>query len=320
MVEYTLRRILGTIPVVLGILLVTFVVLFLVPGDPAAAMAGPRASPEDLARLRAQLALDRPLPERFVAYVGRVVCGDLGTSFINDNASVASLIKQKLPTTVTLALLAIAISAISGVTVGMLAAVYRGSWFDRLVVVMSVAGISTPIFFSGLILYYLCAVRWHWLTNESVVAAGIEWRIFLMAAITLGIRSGAFMARVVRASLVEVLSEDYVRTAIAKGLPRWRILWRHALPNAMVPVITIVALDFSSYLNGSVITESIFDLPGLGRFAMDSIIKRDYPSVQGIVLFSALVFTGINLLADLAYAWFNPKVREQLAAGGGGGA
>lgn len=314
MVEFALRRALSTVPVLAGIIAVTFIVLFLVPGDPAVAMAGPRASAEDLARIRVQLELDQPLARRFTVYVGRLLRGDLGISFVHDNLPVATLIREKLPVTMALSGLAILVSIVVGLGAGMLAAVYRGHWFDRLVVVLSVGGISTPVFFSGLLLYYVFAVKLRWLAG-SAGAVDADWRALILPAVTLGLRSGAFLARVVRASLVEVLSEDYIRTAMAKGIPARRILWRHALPNALVPVITVVALDLSSYLNGSVITESIFDVPGLGRFAMDAIQKRDYPSIQGIVLFGALVFTMVNLLADLAYGWLNPKVRDQLIAG-----
>ncbi|HNW36539.1 MAG TPA: ABC transporter permease, partial [Candidatus Ozemobacteraceae bacterium] len=310
MLEYTLRRLVGTVPVILGILLIAFVVLYLVPGDPAATLAGPRASQEDIARIAREMGLDRSLPERFVNYLDRMVHGDLGTSVVDDRPVLTSIL-EKVPYTLKLAVMAMIFSILIGLAAGIVSAIHRGSLLDRATTLLAVTGISVPVFLSGLILLYLLAGKLKWFPTSAFGAEHTLWPLVL-PAFTLGIRSGAFLARIVRSSLIEVLNQDYIRTARAKGLSPARILVRHALTNALIPIVTVVALDFSSFLNGSVIVETIFEVPGLGRFAMDAILKRDYPVIQGVVLFSALIFVFVNLLIDLVYAWINPRIREEL--------
>lgn len=313
MFEYTLRRLVGTLPVIFGILLIAFVVLYLVPGDPAATLAGPRASAEDIERISKEMGLDRPLSERFVKYLGRMVRGDLGTSVVNDRPVLDSIL-EKLPYTLKLALLAMLFSIVIGLAAGIISATHRGGLVDRATTLFAVTGISVPVFLSGLILLYIFAGKLKWFPTSAFGAERSLWPLVL-PAFTLGVRSGAFLARIVRSSLIEVLNQDYIRTARAKGLSPARILIRHALTNALIPIITVVALDLSSFLNGSVIVETIFEVPGLGRFAMDAILKRDYPVIQGVVLFSALIFVFGNLLIDLAYAWINPRIREEMMGG-----
>jgi len=313
MFEYTLRRLVGTIPVILGILLIAFVVLYLVPGDPAATLAGPRASPEDIARIAKEMGLDRSLPERFANYLSRMVHGDLGRSVVDDRPVLTSIC-EKVPYTLKLAVMAMVFSILIGLTAGIVSAIHRGSLLDRATTLLAVTGISVPVFLSGLILLYLLAGKLKWFPTSAFGAEHSLWPLIL-PAFTLGIRSGAFLARIVRSSLIEVLNQDYIRTARAKGLSPARILLRHALTNALIPIVTVVALDFSSFLNGSVIVETIFEVPGLGRFAMDAILKRDYPVIQGVVLFSALIFVFVNLLIDLVYAWINPRIREEMMGG-----
>ncbi len=313
MLEYTLRRLVGTVPVILGILLIAFVVLYLVPGDPAATLAGPRASQEDIARIAREMGLDRSLPERFVNYLDRMVHGDLGTSVVDDRPVLTSIL-EKVPYTLKLAVMAMIFSILIGLAAGIVSAIHRGSLLDRATTLLAVTGISVPVFLSGLILLYLLAGKLKWFPTSAFGAEHTLWPLVL-PAFTLGIRSGAFLARIVRSSLIEVLNQDYIRTARAKGLSPARILVRHALTNALIPIVTVVALDFSSFLNGSVIVETIFEVPGLGRFAMDAILKRDYPVIQGVVLFSALIFVFVNLLIDLVYAWINPRIREELMGG-----
>jgi ABC-type dipeptide/oligopeptide/nickel transport system permease component len=290
-------------------MLISFVVVYLIPGDPVQTLAGPRASPETIARISREMGLDKPLYERFGNYVGRVLKGDLGRSAINDRPVLDSII-EKFPYTLKLSLLAMVFSILVGLSSGIVSALMRRSIFDRLSTAFSVAGISIPVFLSGLILLYVFAVKLQWFPTSAHRHVG--FMAFVLPAFTLGIRSGAFLARIVRSSLVEVLNQDYIRTARAKGLSPTRILFRHALLNALIPIITVVALDFSSFLNGSVIVEKIFGLPGLGRFTMDAIEKRDYPVIQGVVLFAAFVFVMINLLVDLFYAWINPKIRDEI--------
>lgn len=300
----------------MGILFIAFVVLYLIPGNPAETLAGPRADEETIRRIAHDMGLDQPLHERFLRYLGRVARGDLGVSMVNDRPVMTSII-EKFPYTLRLALLALVISVASGLFAGTLSALLRGTLWDRLITTLSVAGISIPIFLTGLVLLYVFAVQLRWFPTSAFGAKSMFMVLFL-PAMTLGIRSGAFLARITRSTMIEVFNEDYIRTARAKGLTPFRILWRHALLNALIPIITVVALDLSSFLSGSVIVETIFDLPGLGRFTMEAILKRDYPVIQGVVLFSAFVFVGINLLVDLLYAFVNPRIRDEMLHAKGG--
>ena len=310
MLEFTLRRIVATIPVLLGILIVAFTVLYLIPGDPAQTVAGPRADAETIARIRAEMGLDQPLFTRFWSYLSKVAGGDLGDSVVTGKPVLESL-TEKLPNTLKLAFLAMLVSIFAGVIMGIASAITQGRWLDRLCTVFSVAGISIPVFLSGLVFLYVFAVKLRWFPTSGF-RAGDSLLVFVLPAFTLGIRSAAFLARIVRSSMIEVLNQDFIRTARAKGLSRTRILFRHGLVNALVPVVTVIGLDLSSYLNGSVIVETIFDLPGIGRFAMDAILQRDYPIIQGVVLLGAFVFIMVNLCIDLFYAWINPKIRDEM--------
>lgn len=310
MLEFTLRRIFATVPVLLGILFVAFTVLYLIPGDPAQTVAGPRADAETIARIAHEMGLDKPVHQRFIAYLSRVMHGDLGASVLTGKPILES-VAEKLPYTIKLALLAMVFSIVLGVSAGIIGAIYQGRWLDRLCTLFSVAGISVPVFLSGLIFLYVFAARLKWFPTSGF---GAEFGLmpFILPAFTLGIRSAAFLARIVRSSMIEVLNQDFIRTARAKGLSPTRILFRHGLANALIPVITVIGLDLSSYLNGSVIVETIFDLPGIGRFAMDAISQRDYPVIQGIVLIGALIFILVNLVVDILYAWINPKIRDEM--------
>ncbi|MBI3037885.1 ABC transporter permease, partial [bacterium] len=306
MIEYILRRSLAAIPVLLGILVISFLVLYVIPGNPAEALAGPRASPDTLARISKEMGLDKPLYSQLFGYLFRVVQGDLGNSALTEKPVLASIL-EKFPCTLKLSLLSMLISIGIGLGMGIFGAIYQGTKRDRLCTALSVIGISSPVFLSGLILNYLFLVK----IKVPFLIAGRgrheSFFLFVLPAITLGIRSGAFLARIVRSSVIEVLNQDYIRTARAKGLSPMRILFHHALRNALVPIITVVGLDFSSYLSGSVIVETIFGLPGIGRLTMDAISKRDYPVIQGIILFTSFVFVGMNLLVDIIYGLINPK-------------
>ncbi|MGI6446244.1 MAG: ABC transporter permease [Candidatus Ozemobacteraceae bacterium] len=310
MIEFTLRRLMATIPVLLGILLVAFTVLYLIPGDPALTVAGPRADETTLNRIRAEMGLDLPVHTRFVNYLLKICKGDFGESVISGKPVLSSL-TEKLPVTLKLALISILFSTLIGVLMGIIGAVTRGKIIDRLCTLFSVSGISIPVFLSGLVFLYVFAVKLRWFPSSGFNAENSLMPFFL-PAFTLGIRSAAFLARIVRSSMIEVLNQDFIRTAKAKGLSPMRILFRHGLVNALIPIITVIGLDLSSYLNGSVIVETIYDLPGIGRYAMEAISQRDYPVVQGVVLLGAMVFIGVNLLIDLFYAWINPKVRDEM--------
>jgi len=300
----------ATIPVLLGILLVAFTVLYLIPGDPALTVAGPRADETTLNRIRAEMGLDLPVHTRFVNYLLKICKGDFGESVISGKPVLSSL-TEKLPVTLKLALISILFSTLIGVLMGVIGAVTRGKIIDRLCTLFSVSGISIPVFLSGLVFLYVFAVKLRWFPSSGFNAEN-SLMPFILPAFTLGIRSAAFLARIVRSSMIEVLNQDFIRTAKAKGLSPMRILFRHGLVNALIPIITVIGLDLSSYLNGSVIVETIYDLPGIGRYAMEAISQRDYPVVQGVVLLGAIVFIGVNLFIDLFYAWINPKVRDEM--------
>ncbi|MDN5280296.1 MAG: peptide/nickel transport system permease protein [Clostridiales bacterium] len=310
MLEFTLRRITGTIPVLLGILFVAFTVLYLIPGNPALTVAGPRADQETIDRISKEMGLDKPVHARFFSYASRVCQGNLGESVVSGKPVLES-IAEKFPYTIKLALIAMLFSVVIGVITGIIGAVTNGRWLDRLCTFFSVTGISIPVFLSGLIFLYVFAVKLRWFPTSGFRGGDSLWP-FILPAFTLGIRSAAFLARIVRSSLIEVLNQDFIRTARAKGLKPMRILLRHGLVNALIPVVTVIGLDLSSYLNGSVIVETIFDLPGIGRFAMDAILKRDYPVIQGVVLFGAFIFIMVNLFIDLLYAYINPKIRDEM--------
>jgi ABC-type dipeptide/oligopeptide/nickel transport system permease component len=300
----------ATIPVLLGILLVAFTVLYLIPGDPALTVAGPRADETTLNRIRAEMGLDLPVHTRFVNYLLKICKGDFGESVISGKPVLSSL-TEKLPVTLKLALISILFSTLIGVLMGVIGAVTRGKIIDRLCTLFSVSGISIPVFLSGLVFLYVFAVKLRWFPSSGFNAEN-SLMPFILPAFTLGIRSAAFLARIVRSIMIAVLNQDFIRTAKAKGLSPMRILFRHGLVNALIPIITVIGLDLSSYLNGSVIVETIYDLPGIGRYAMEAISQRDYPVVQGVVLLGAMVFIGVNLLIDLFYAWINPKVRDEM--------
>ena len=313
MLEFTIRRIAATIPVLIGIVFVIFSVLYLIPGDPALTIAGPRASQATVERIRTEMGLDQPFHIRFFTYIKKVASGDLGTSVLTGRPVLKSIC-EKLPYTLKLACVAMIISVVLGIVMGIISAVTKGKLIDRLCTILSVTGISIPVFLSGLVFLYIFAVKLRWFpaSASSPIMLKNPLMAFLLPAFTLGIRSAALLARIVRSSMIEVLNQDFIRTARAKGLSPWRILFRHGLFNALVPVITVIGLDLSSYLNGSVIVETIFDLPGIGRFAMDAILQRDYPIIQGVVLIGALIFIIVNLLMDLIYAWINPKIRGEM--------
>lgn len=313
MLEFTIRRLAATIPVLVGIIFVIFSVMYIIPGDPALNIAGPRASEETIERIRTEMGLNEPFFTRFFTYVKKVASGDLGNSTITGRPVLKSIC-EKLPYTLKLACFAMIISVVLGILMGIISAITRGKFIDRLCTILSVTGISIPVFLSGLVFLYIFSVKLRWFpaSASSPIMLKNPLLAFILPAFTLGIRSAAFLARIVRSSMIEVLNQDFIRTARAKGLSPYRILFRHGLFNALIPVITVIGLDLSSYLNGSVIVESIFDLPGIGRFAMDAILKRDYPIIQGVVLVGALIFIVVNLIMDLIYAWINPKIRDEM--------
>jgi ABC-type dipeptide/oligopeptide/nickel transport system permease component len=301
--RFIVRRLLLAIPTLFGVLVVAFLLLYVAPGDPVTAMIGERADSTTIARLRRELRLDEPLYVRFGDYVGKIARGDLGRSYIT-NRPITRDIRERFPKTLQLALAAMLFAAFAGITLGVLSARKPGGWSDRLALGIAYLGISFPVYWVGLLLILLFAVTVHLLPPSGYGS----WRFLILPALALGMRSIAFLARVTRSAMLDALSADYVRTARAKGLAERVVTLRHALRNAMIPIITVLGLDFGAYLTGSILTETVFSWPGLGRYVVNAIARRDLPAIQGAVLFLSAVFVLVNLRADIAYAKTDPRV------------
>lgn len=303
MLQFILRRIGQLIPVILGIILLTFILMYVVPGDPVLSMVGERYDEETLERLREQFHLNDPLWKQFGHYLWGLLHGDLGVSFITQQP-VAEMIMQRFPATMLLAVGAMVVSILLGISIGVISSLKPHSWLDRSTMFVALIGISAPVFWVGLLLVIGARnIGWPYLTGYGCLPH------LVLPAITLGTRSAAFLARVTRANMLEVLNQDYVRTAKAKGLPRYLVILKHALKNTLIPIITIIGVDFGSYLSGAVLTESIFNWPGIGRLALNAILKRDFPVIQGAVLVTALVFVTMNFIVDILYGVIDPRIR-----------
>ena len=298
------RRLLLAVPTLLGVLIVVFLLLYVAPGDPVQAMVGERADAATIARLRAELRLDDPLPSQFVHYATGVLRGDFGRSYIT-NRPIVQDIAERFPRTLLLATAAMLLATLTGITIGVLAAIRPNGWFDRMALAITYLGISFPVYWIGLLLIVLFAVTLRWLPASGYG----RWEFLVLPALTLGSRSIAYLARVTRSAMLEVLGADFVRTARAKGLAEQVVIVRHALRNALIPIVTVIGLDFGAYLTGSILTETIFSWPGIGRYVVQAISRRDLPAVQGAVLFLSVVFVVVNLLTDLVYQRVDPRVR-----------
>jgi peptide/nickel transport system permease protein len=312
MLRYVLQRILATIPVLLVVAVSVFFLLRLTPGDPAAIIAGDNASDEQIERIRAGLGLDQPLPAQFVLWAGKVLRGDLGESFFFKK-TVTQLIGQRLEPTVALSLCTLLLSVLVAVPLGVLAALRHGSWLDRLLMAFATLGFSVPVFVLGYLLMWLVSLKLGWLPVQGYrrLQEGF-WpfvRHLVLPCVTLSVIYSPLIARVTRASVSEALTEDYVRTARAKGLPEWRVLLRHALPNAAVPIVTVIGVGLGLLLGGVVVTESVFSIPGLGRLTVEAVLARDFPTIQGLILLSSVVYVLLNLLIDLSYPLLDPRIR-----------
>jgi len=312
MLAYTLRRILATIPVMLFVALFVFSLLYLAPGDPAAIIAGDQATPADVERIRASLGLDRPFLIRFGEWLWQIIHGNLGTSIFT-NLPVSHMIAQRIEPTTSLMVLTILFSIVIAIPLGVVAAWKHGTWIDRCVMVLAVFGFFTPVFVLGYLLAYLFALRLDWLPVQGFTSISQGFIPFLrslaLPTIALGLIYIALLARITRATMLEVLSQDYVRTAKAKGVGQRAVLFVHALKNAAVPIVTIVGIGVALLIGGAVITESVFAIPGLGRLTVDAILRRDYPVIQGVVLLFSFVYVLVNLAVDLLYTVFDPRIR-----------
>lgn len=306
MSNYLIRRVLATIPVLIGVATLVFSLLHLVPGDPAVSMLGEGAAPEDVAALRERLGLDRPLFEQYVSFMKGLAAGDLGTSF-RYGTPVASEIAQRLPNTARLAATAMAVALAIGIPLGVLGAVFKGRATDHLATTLSLVGVSVPAFWLGPMLALILSVR---LGLLPVSGTGSLAHLVL-PSLTLGAALAAILARITRASVLEELRELYVVAARAKGVSRKRSVWVHALRNGLIPIVTIIGLQVGALLTGAIITETIFAWPGVGRLLIQAISFRDYPLVQGCILFVAVTYVGVNLATDLVYSWLDPRIRYQ---------
>jgi len=312
MLGYLLRRVLAAVPVMGVVALFVFLLLRLTPGDPAAILAGDNATPEQLERIRVSLGLNQPLYTQFFTWVGSLLHGDLGTS-LSSNQPVLRLIGQRIEPSIAVAIATIVLSVLVAVPLGVIAAWKRGTSIDRFVMGLSVVGFSVPVFVIGYVLIQIFAIDLRWLPVQGYrsIANGFGpfFERLILPTVSLSFIYVALIARMTRASMLDVLSEDYVRTARAKGISEAGVLLRHGLRNAAVPVITVIGTGFALLISGVVVTESVFNLPGIGRLTVDAVLSRDYPVIQGLILLTSAVYLGVNLLIDVAYTLLDPRIR-----------
>ncbi len=312
MIAYILRRILAAIPVMGVVALFVFLLLRLTPGDPAAIIAGDMATPEQLERIRTTLGLNEPLYTQFFTWIGRLLQGDLGTSLIS-NVPVARMIGGRLEPTLSIAICTIVLAIIVAVPLGVVAAWKHGSWIDRFVMGLSVLGFSVPVFVVGYILIQIFAIELRWLPVQGFRSItrgfGPFFERAVLPTLALSFIYIALIARMTRAAMLDVLGEDYIRTARAKGIAESGVMLRHALRNAAVPVITVIGTGFALLISGVVVTESVFNLPGIGRLTVDAVLARDYPVIQAVILLTSALYVAINLLIDIAYTFLDPRIR-----------
>ncbi|MEM8694014.1 MAG: ABC transporter permease [Pseudomonadota bacterium] len=312
MFGYIVQRILAAIPVMGFVALFVFLLLRLTPGDPAAILAGDTATPEQLAAIRESLGLNDPIFTQFFRWVGQLLQGDFGTSILSGKP-VIELIGDRMEPTISLALTTIILSVTIAVPLGVVAAWKQGTLIDRFVMLLSVLGFSVPVFVIGYLMISLFSMELKWFPVQGFRPIGEGLGDFLhriaLPTFTLTLLYIALIARITRTSMLEILGDDYVRTARAKGLPESRVLMRHALRNCSVPIITVIGIGFALIISGVVVTESVFNLPGLGRLTVDAVLSRDYPVIQAVILLASLIYVVINLLIDIAYVLLDPRIR-----------
>lgn len=304
MLTYIVKRLLGMIPTLVLVAVVVFLFVHMLPGDPARLAAGPEADNATVQMVAKDLGLDLPLPQQFVRYVSHMLQGDLGTS-LRSRRPVASEIADRFMPTLLLTLTSMVWSVIFGMVIGITSAVWRNRWPDRLGMTLAVSGISFPAFALGMMLMQVFSVQLGWLPTVGADS----WKHYILPSITLGAAVAAVMARFTRASFVEVIQEDFVRTARAKGLNEQMVVFKHTLRNALIPVVTMMGLQFGFLLGGSIVVETVFNWPGLGRLLVDAVTQRDYPVIQGLVLLFSFEFILINLIVDVLYGAINPSIR-----------
>lgn len=312
MYGYVIRRLLATIPVMMVVGVVVFLLMHLTPGDPATVIAGDYARPEDIERIRARLGLDRPLYIQFFTWAGNVLQGDLGVSIFSD-LPVTRLIGQRLEPTLALSISTMIFAVTLAVPLGVFAAWKAGTWVDYSVMSFAVLGFSVPVFVIGYVLMYVFSIKLGWFPVQGYksITEGIVpfLRSIALPTVALGIVYTALIARIARASVMEVLTEDFIRTAKSKGLNNRSLLIRHALRNAAVPIVTIIGVGIALLIGGVVVTESVFNIPGLGRLTIDAVLRRDYPVIQGVILVFSGVYVVVNLIIDILYTVLDPRIR-----------
>lgn len=311
--RYFLRRLLQTIPVLFGVTVVVFAIMHLAPGDPAMMLLGNEANAESMAALRAALRLDDPLPVQYLNWAGRMLQGDFGRSIVLGREVFPEVV-VRFQATLILTLAALLVAIVFGVGAGIIAAVRQHSVFDAAAMLIALAGVSMPVFFTGVVAILIFAMNLRWLPSAGMMpaAGGDIWDMFrhlILPAVTLGLVSAAILARMTRSAMLEVIRQDYIRTARAKGLGERSVIYVHALRNASITIVTVLGMQFGYLLSGSVIVEAVFSWPGLGQMMVRAIQARDYPMVQGGVLFVAVIFVFVNLAVDLLYAWLDPRIR-----------
>ncbi|HML40634.1 MAG TPA: ABC transporter permease [Bellilinea sp.] len=302
------RRLLTSFMVLVGVSILTFMMLHFVPGDPVHAILGRQAvSAEKIEELRVRLGLNKPLPVQYFDFVSNAVQGDLGRS-IRSNRPVAAAIAEQLPSTLQLTLAAMSIAILLGIPAGVFSALHQNDWIDSLLTFLTISGVSIPSFFLGLLLIFVFSTKLNWLSST---ASSSDWRGLILPALTLGLGEAAFLARLVRSSFLDELKKNYLWTARAKGANERRVLFRHAFPNALIPIITFASIQLVYLLAGSVVVEAIFARQGIGRLAVTAIQNRDFPLVQGVVLTIATMYVLINTITDILYAFIDPRIRLQ---------
>lgn len=312
MISFILRRILATIPVLIIVALIAFTILHLAPGDPAAVIVGDSGNANDIAKVRAELGLDQPIFFQFTHWLTQLVQGDLGKSiFINEN--VTTLIHQRLAPTFSLAGLTLLITILTAIPLGTIAAYKKGSWIDKALMSTSALGFSVPAFVIGYLLIWLFGLKLQWFPVQGYTPINegfFLWlRNLILPSLTLSSVYIALIARVTRASVVEALTEDYIRTAKSKGISALKVLIHHALKNAAVPIVTVVGIGIALLITGVVVTETVFAIPGLGQLTVNAVLSRDFPLIQGIILFFSFIYVLVNLLVDISYLLFDPRIR-----------
>lgn len=308
MFAYVIRRLLQAVPVIIGVSIITFFLMIMVPGDPVQQLLGQRASPETVAEVRRNMGLDQPAWRQYLTMMGNIATGDLGRSIITREPVIREF-SNRLPVTIKLALLAMVFATVIGVTVGIVSAVRQNSLIDRIAMFLTLTGISVPVFWYALIMILLVIFEWRWVPQTGLGDGSIKY--YLLPAFVLGTRAAAFIARITRSAMLETIRQDYIRTARAKGLSERIVTWKHAIRNVMIPVITVIGLDLASFIDGAYLTEFVFNIPGMGRYGLVSLLDRDLPVMLPLVIYTAVLFIVANLLVDLLYAAIDPRIRYE---------